>query len=103
MEQSAQPPTPGLSARRRRIGLIGSVAAPAVFTLTVLPWRGDADLGAVLPAYFLLVVGSAVLGGLASATVAAITSFLLANWFLTQPFNTLSVDRGAAAAQLVVF
>jgi two-component system sensor histidine kinase KdpD len=83
--------------------LIGSVAGPMVFTLVVLPWRGDADLGAVLPAYFFLVVGAAVVGGLGPALIAAVVSFLTANWFLTQPFNTLSVDRGDALAQLVVF
>ena len=104
MEQSGLPPVvSGLGVRRRRAGLVGSVAGPIVFTLILLPWRGDADLGAVLPAYLLLVVGIAVIGGLAPALSAAFISFLLANWFLTQPFNTLSVDRGDALAQLVVF
>lgn len=105
MDQSGglQPVASGLGARRRMVGLIGSVAGPIAFTLIVLPWRGAADLGAVLPAYFLLVVGVAVVGGLTPALVAALVSFLFANWFLTQPFNTLSVDRGAALAQLVVF
>jgi two-component system sensor histidine kinase KdpD len=105
MEQSGglPPIVSGLGVRRRRAGLVGAVAGPIVFTLIVLPWRGDADLGAVLPAYFLLVVGVAVVGGLAPALTAALVSFLFANWFLTQPFNTLSVDRGDALAQLVVF
>ena len=105
MEQSGglPPVASGLGARRRRAGLVGSVAGPIVFTLIVLPWRGDADLGAVLPAYFLLVVGAAVVGGLTPALIAAVVSFLSANWFLTQPFNTLSVDRGDALAQLLVF
>ena len=97
------PAPSGLSRRRRRAGLVTSIAGPLAFTAVVLPWRGDADLGAVLPAYFLLVVGVAVLGGLAPALLAAVASFLLANWFLTQPFNTLSVDRSDALAQLVVF
>lgn len=105
MEQSGglPPVASGLGVRRRRAGLIGSLVGPIVFTVILLPWRGDADLGAVLPAYLLLVVGIAVIGGLAPALVAALLSFLLANWFLTQPFNTLSVDRGDALAQLVVF
>jgi two-component system sensor histidine kinase KdpD len=105
MEQSGglPPVVSGLGVRRRRAGLVGAVAGPILFTLAVLPWRGDADLGAVLPAYFLLVVGVAVVGGLAPALTAALVSFLFANWFLTQPFNTLSVDRGDALAQLVVF
>ncbi len=104
MEQSSGPPAvSGLGVRRRRAGLIGSVAGPIAFTLIVLPWRGDADLGAVLPAYFLLVVGAAVIGGLGPALIAAVVSFLAANWFLTQPFNTLSVDRRGALAQLLVF
>jgi len=105
MEQRGglSPTTSGLGRRRRRAGLIASIAGPLVFTVVVLPWRGDADLGAVLPAYFLLVVGVAVLGGLAPALLAAVLSFLFANWFLTQPFNTLSVDRSDALAQLVVF
>ncbi len=97
------PVVAGLGVRRRRAGLMGAVAGPILFTLAVLPWRGDADLGAVLPAYFLLVVGVAVVGGLAPALTAALVSFLFANWFLTQPFNTLTVDRGDALAQLVVF
>ncbi|WP_162243676.1 sensor histidine kinase [Aeromicrobium sp. Root344] len=105
MEQRGGVPasTSRLSPGRRRVGLIGSVAGPVVFTLAVLPWRGDADLGAVLPAYFLLVVVAAVLGGMGPGLLAAIASFLLANWFLTRPFDTLAVDRSDALAQLVVF
>ncbi len=104
MEQSGglPPIVSGLGTHRRLAGFVGSVAGPMVCTLIALPWRGE-DLGAVLPAYFLLVVGVAVVGGLAPALVAAVLSFLLANWFLTQPFNTLSVDRGDVLAQLLVF
>lgn len=97
------PGASGMSRRRRRVGMVGSFLGPVAFTVLVLPWRGDADLGAVLPAYVLLVVVVAVAGGLVPALMAAIVSFLLANWFLTQPFNSLSVDRGEVLAQLVVF
>lgn len=104
MEQrGVPPPVSGLGVRRRRVGLAGAVVGPVAFTLAVLPWRNDADLGAVLPAYFLLVVAIAVVGGLAPALIAALSSFLLATWFLTRPFDTLSVDRSDALAQLVVF
>ena len=45
----------------------------------------------------------AVLGGAGPALLAAVSSFLLVNWFLTPPYYTLAVANRDTAVDLVVF
>ena len=100
---SLPPVTGGLVAGRRRTGLAVAVAAPLLATLSIVPWREDAPLEVVLPGYLLLVVTAAVIGGLVSGIVSALASFFTVNFFLTEPYHTLSIRDGTTIVQLVVF
>ena len=103
-ERASLPPASGgILPRRRRTGLLVAVLVPTLATVALLPWRDDAPLEVVLPAYLLLVVSAAAIGGLVPGVVAALMSFITVNLFLTEPYNTLSIRDGTAIAQLVVF
>ena len=84
---AALPPNAGgLSRPRRRAGLVLSLVGVPLITSVLLTVRGSLGLDSVLLIYLLGVVLMAVVGGLTAALVAAVTSFLFANWFLTPPY-----------------
>ena len=93
----------GLTARRRRLGLILAAVALPALTGGLVTVRGDLALGSVLLLYLLLVVVTSIVGGLLGGVVAAVGSFLLANFFLTPPYHTLSVESRDSVIGLVVF
>ena len=93
----------GLTPRRRRLGLILAAVALPALTGGLLTVRGDLALGSVLLLYLLLVVVTSIVGGLLGGVVAAVGSFLLANFFLTPPYHTLSVESRDSVIGLVVF
>ena len=59
--------------------------------------------GSALLVYLLAVVVVAVVGGALPGLIAAVVGFVLANWFLTPPYNTFRVDEPGAWTDLVVF
>ncbi len=65
--------------------------------------RGDLALATMLLLYLLSVVVIAVVGGVLPALLGAVASFLLANWFLTQPLNTFKVSSRDSIIELLVF
>jgi K+-sensing histidine kinase KdpD len=93
----------GLSRSRRRAGLVLSLLGLPLITAVLLTVRGSLELDSILLIYLLAVVLVAVVGGLTAALVAAVTSFLLANWFLTPPYYTFVVEGRDRLVQLVVF
>ena len=93
----------GLSTRRRRAGTVLALLGPVVLTASLVPVRERVPLATVLLASVLVVVVVAVVGGSQPALMAAVVSFLLANWFLTRPYNTLRVRSGELAFELLVF
>lgn len=101
---AALPPNAGgLSRARRRAGFALSFVGVPLITAVLLTLRGLLALDSVLLLYLLAVVLVAVVGGLAAALVAAVASFLLANWFLTPPYHTFTVEDRDRLVQLVVF
>jgi K+-sensing histidine kinase KdpD len=96
-------PYRGLSRRRRLLGTVGIIVGLPLLTLALVPLRGTLADASLLLVYLLAVVAVAAVGGLAPALVAALASFLLANWFLTPPYYTLTVASRDAAVDLVVF
>jgi K+-sensing histidine kinase KdpD len=74
-----------------------------VITASLLLVRGSLGLDSILLIYLLAVVLVSVTGGLTAALVAAIASFLLANWFLTPPYYTFVVANRDRLVQLIVF
>ncbi len=93
----------GLTPQRRGLGVVLAVAGLPALTGLLLTVRGDLALGSVLLLYLLAVVVISVVGGLRGGVVAAIGSFLLANFFLTPPYHTLAVEGRDSLIALIVF
>jgi two-component system, OmpR family, sensor histidine kinase KdpD len=93
----------GLTSGRRRVGWLLVVLALPAFTALLLPLRGDVSLSIVLLLYLLAVVVVAVVGGMGAGVAGAVTSFLLANFVLTEPYYTLRVAVVERVVELVVF
>ena len=64
-----------------------------LLTAVLAPLRDDLALASILLLFLLAVVVVALVGGAWAAVVAAVWSFLLANWFLTPPLHTLRVEE----------
>jgi K+-sensing histidine kinase KdpD len=92
-----------LPARRRWAGLGLALLGPPLTAVLLNAARQELALGSVLLVYLLLVVVTAAVGGLGPALLAAVASFLLANWFFVPPFHTLSVESRDAVLELLVF
>ena len=86
-----------------RAGLLLSIVGLPLLTAALLPLQGRLAVGSFLLIYLLAVVVIAVLGGAGPALLAAVSSFLLVNWFLTPPYYTLAVANRDTAVDLVVF
>jgi K+-sensing histidine kinase KdpD len=93
----------GLTPLRRRLGLLLAALALPALTGALVAVRGDLDLASVLLIYLLVVVVISVVGGLVGGVAAAVVSFLLANFFLTPPYHTFSVENRDSFIALVVF
>jgi two-component system sensor histidine kinase KdpD len=92
-----------LPARRRWIAMGLALVGPPLLTLAFVPFRYDQGLPGVLPAYMLLVVGAALVGGTPPALVAAVVGFALGNAALTQPYGTLRITELASVVGLLSF
>ncbi len=86
-----------------RAGLLLTIVGLPLLTAALLPLQGRLAVGSFLLTYLLAVVVIAVLGGAGPALLAAVSSFLLVNWFLTPPYYTLAVANRDTAVDLVVF
>jgi K+-sensing histidine kinase KdpD len=92
-----------LSGRRVGAGLAAALIAPPLTTVLLSAFRGELGLDSVLILYLLLVVVTAAVGGIVPALLAAVASFLLANWFFTPPLHGLTVASRDDVVELLVF
>ncbi|WP_457030780.1 ATP-binding protein [Kitasatospora sp. P5_F3] len=89
--------------RRRWAGwLLGPAGAVALAAL-LAPTRGSLGLSGVLLCLLLVVAATARLGGLAPAAGATVAAALAADYFFTQPWHSLVVERTAEVVVLLVF
>jgi two-component system sensor histidine kinase KdpD len=90
---------------RRRVWLAWGIVALGLPALTaaLLAAEDQVHLPSVLLLYLLVVVAVATIGGAWPAAAAAITAFLLANWYFTPPFHRLTIDATEDAVALVAF
>ncbi|HET7356491.1 MAG TPA: DUF4118 domain-containing protein [Nocardioidaceae bacterium] len=95
--------TGGLTRSRRGVGLLLCLVGIPALTGALLAARGQLRLDGILLIYLLAVVVVAVVGGLWAALLAAVGSFLLANWFMTTPYYTFQVRGSDQLIELVVF
>ena len=95
--RSALPP------RRRLVGYVLSIGAPALVALALVPFRQTIGLPATLLSLLLAVIVVAGAGGLGAAAVATAAGVLLADYYLTQPFHSFRLDRTSEISALVAF
>jgi two-component system sensor histidine kinase KdpD len=92
-----------LPRRRVLIGLGLAVAGPPVLAFVLSHRREEIGLPSVLLLFLLLVVGVSAVGGLWPALVAAISGFLLVNWYFTPPLHTFTIGETENILALLVF
>jgi two-component system, OmpR family, sensor histidine kinase KdpD len=92
-----------LPRRRVAIGLVLAAAGPPALAVLLTQLREHIGLPSVLLLFLLLVVGVSAVGGLLPALVAAVSGFLLVNWYFTPPLYTLTISEGENILALIVF
>src|SRR5690349_13965158 len=92
----------GLGRLRRWAGVALLVAGFAGLIVARNPLR-DLAYGIPVLLVLVLVVGSALLGGVVVALPGAVAGALLLNWFFTPPFGTLAIDSSEQVVVLVVY
>ncbi len=100
---SASPTLVSLSARRRIYGFTVAVLGPPLLVCCLLAVSPKLGLDTVLPLFLLLTVIASVVGGVATAMVASVVGFGLANFFFTPPYGTFIVASAAEVLDLLVF
>lgn len=93
----------GLSRSRRWAGVLVAGLGLPLLTVALVAVRSGLAVQSMLMIYLLAVVAVAAIGGVVAALLAAVASFLLVNWFLTPPYDTLAVENRDAAIDLFVF
>jgi two-component system sensor histidine kinase KdpD len=90
---------------RRRLWAGTSVLHGGLLVLVVLrhPVRAHLDYAVPVLLVLLLVIASALLGGMRVALPGAVAGFLVLNWFFTEPFGTLWIESPEQVLVLVVF
>jgi two-component system, OmpR family, sensor histidine kinase KdpD len=92
-----------LPQRRIAIGLVLAVVAPPALAYLLSHLREQVGLPSILLLFLLLAVLISAVGGLWPALIAAISGFLLVNWYFTPPLHTLTISEGENILALIVF
>jgi two-component system, OmpR family, sensor histidine kinase KdpD len=85
------------------LGLAVAVVGPIVLTVIVTGLRDHLGLPSILLLFLLLVAGVSAAGGLLPALLAAVSGFLLVNWYFTPPLHTFTISEGENVLALLVF
>jgi len=92
-----------LSVRRRRYGYLLAVLGAALLVAVLVPLRGRLDLASDAMLFLLLVVTTAIVGGVGPALLAGALGSVLLNFFFTEPFHTFRIDDASEIVAIVVF
>jgi two-component system sensor histidine kinase KdpD len=92
-----------LPQRRVALGLVLAAIGPPALAYLLSHMREQIGLPSVLLLFLLLVVAASAVGGLLPALVAAISGFLLVNWYFTPPLYTFTISEGENILALAVF
>jgi two-component system sensor histidine kinase KdpD len=92
-----------LPRRRRALGWALAVSAPAVLTAALSAVRDDVRLPSILLLFLLTVVGSAAVGGVGPAVLAAVAASLQANWFFFPPTHSWTIEDADNVVAFAVF
>ncbi len=91
-----------LPGRRIREGLALALALPVLTTAAFMVFRHHLNLALVTPVFLLMAVVVALVGGVWPAILATVLGSMLADWFFTPPFGTLTIQHPANALALMV-
>ena len=94
---------PGVSLRRRLLGLALAAVALPLLTLLLDDTKGSLSLEGQVLLYMLVVVLVSLVGGVVVALPAAVAAALLINYFFVEPLATLDVAEGEQALALAIF
>lgn len=95
--------TSSLSADRRRRGyLLAAIAIPGL-TVALVPLRDSLALATTMPAFLLLTVVIALLGGRGPAIVAALAGSVAINFFFVPPYHDWSIADPANVVSVATF
>jgi two-component system sensor histidine kinase KdpD len=92
-----------LSRQRRIAGWILGLVGLPLLTLLLVLLRDRFGLPGDLMAYVLLVVAVAAIGGTGPGLATAVAAGFVVNWFLTKPYNTLTIAEAENTAALLAF
>jgi len=92
-----------LSARRRAYGHLLAALGAAGLVGVLVPLRGQLDLASDALLFLLLVVTTAIIGGLGPALVAGALGAVLLNFFFTEPFHTFQIRESSDVISVLVF
>jgi two-component system, OmpR family, sensor histidine kinase KdpD len=92
-----------LPRRRLEVGLVLAGVGPPALAYVLSHLREQIGLPSVLLLFLLLVIAVSAVGGLVPALVAAISGFLLVNWYFTPPLHEFTISEGENILALVVF
>src|SRR4051794_15961476 len=92
-----------LSAQRQGYGYLLAVLGAAVLVAALVPLRGALDLASDALLFLLLVVATAIVGGLGPALLAGVVGAVLLNFFFTEPFHTFRIHESSDIVAVVVF
>ncbi|MFJ3339417.1 DUF4118 domain-containing protein [Streptomyces sp. NPDC086766] len=102
---TARKPGPGRGAGPRRFwsALVGAALLLPALTLILTAPASRLALSGALVVYLLVVVGTALVGGLVPALVTAVAAAFLADYYFTVPVHSLVVGQGGEVLTLVGF
>lgn len=92
-----------LSARRKGSGYVLAAAGASGLVAVLVPLRGRLDLASDALLFLLLVVTTAIIGGLGPALVAGALGAVLLNFFFTEPFHSFRIQESSDVVAVVVF
>jgi two-component system sensor histidine kinase KdpD len=92
-----------ISARRRLAGYALALVGAVVLVAVLVPVRDRLGLASDALLFMLLVVGTALVGGLGPALLASAVSAAALNFFFTEPFHTFRVHEDTDVVAVLVF
>ena len=98
-----QPAADTLGRRRRLIGLAFGVLAPALLSLVLHQTKDLHGLPIEAMSLMVVVVATALIGGIAAAVVSALVSALLLNYLFTPPLYTLTIAEPENVVTIALF
>lgn len=96
-------PVASVSLRRQLSGWVLAAVGLAVLTALLTTARADLTLASDSLLYLLLVVATALVGGMRPAVTCAVVGFGLLNWYFTPPLHSFTIAEGENLLALVVF